>query len=43
MKIENKAFIFETALIEGVICRRKNRFIMEAEVEDGCIRFPARS
>lgn len=29
---ESNAFIFETPLIEGVICKRRNRFIMEVEI-----------
>lgn len=36
MQTNNNPFIFETPLIEGVICRRRNRFIMEVEV-DGVI------
>ncbi|MGG4392174.1 sugar fermentation stimulation protein [Priestia megaterium] len=31
----NNPFIFETPLIEGVIQKRRNRFIMEVEVEGG--------
>jgi sugar fermentation stimulation protein A len=33
MEIENSTFVFETCLIEGMILRRKNRFIMEVEVD----------
>lgn len=33
MEIKNNAFIFETALIESLIRRRRNRFIMEVEVD----------
>ena len=33
MKVKNKAFIFDRALIGGVIQKRRNRFIMEVEVE----------
>lgn len=33
MEIKNNAFIFETPLIEGVIRKRKNRFIMEVEID----------
>lgn len=33
MEIKNNAFIFETALLEGLIRRRRNRFIMEVEVD----------
>lgn len=32
----NNAFVFEVALAEGIICNRRNRFIMEVEV-DGII------
>lgn len=33
METNNNSFIFETPLIEGVICRRRKRFIMEVEVD----------
>ena len=33
MKIKNNAFIFDTALLEGLIRKRRNRFIMEVEVD----------
>jgi len=33
MKIIKKPFVFEIPLIEGVICKRRNRLIMEVEVE----------
>ncbi|WP_059050147.1 DNA/RNA nuclease SfsA [Paenibacillus senegalimassiliensis] len=33
MDTDNNPFIFETPLIEGVISRRRNRFIMEVEVD----------
>ena len=33
MEIKNNAVIFETALLEGLIRRRRNRFIMEVEVD----------
>lgn len=32
MIIENSAFVFESALAEGIIRKRRNRFIMEVEV-----------
>lgn len=31
--MENNPFVFETPLVEGVILKRRNRFIMEVEVE----------
>ena len=33
MKIKNEPYLFETPLVEGVICKRRNRFIMEVEIE----------
>jgi sugar fermentation stimulation protein A len=32
MEIKNDAFIFETALRKGLIHRRRNRFILDVEV-----------
>ena len=33
MKIDSPPFVFETPLIEAMICRRRNRFIMEVAVD----------